>query len=104
MIMVGNTPYRFTVRQKKREVAVSSGVAHFSDKICAIACFLVIGFVYLPLFTIDCFYTCMRVVLWQKYHNRCLYEHEEFRTKIHCVSQNNMFYSSKFVCALDNIN
>ena len=30
------TPYRFTVRQKKREVAVSSGVAHFSDKICAI--------------------------------------------------------------------
>ena len=31
-----DTPYRFTVRQKKREVAVSSGVAHFSDKICAI--------------------------------------------------------------------
>ena len=29
------TPYRFTVRQKKREVAVTSGVAHFSDKICA---------------------------------------------------------------------
>ena len=31
-----STPYRITVRQKKREVAVSSGVAHFSDKICAI--------------------------------------------------------------------
>ena len=26
---VQNTPYRFTVRQKKREVAASSGVAHF---------------------------------------------------------------------------
>ena len=35
-------------------------------------CFLVIGFVYVPLFTFDCFYTCMRVVLWQNYHNRCL--------------------------------
>ena len=30
------TPHRFTVRQKKREVAVTSGVAHFSYKICAI--------------------------------------------------------------------
>ena len=34
-ILINISPYRFTVRQKKREVAVTSGLAHFLDKICA---------------------------------------------------------------------
>ena len=54
----------------------------------------------MPPFSVDCFYTCIRVVLWQHYHKRCLKVHAEdipFGWRLKKIETRSIVFSSLII-------